>query len=99
MSESSSLHGEAPRRSLTLLRLARRVGRAARGDRLRLLAQTAVFLGLIVVLHLTLMMGVRWQMERDIAMGLERAQADTLTVEGWLRRSFDGIGLTLDLLQ
>ena len=82
-----------------MLRLARRVGRTARGDRLRLLTQTAAFLSLMVVLHLTLMMGVRWQMERDIAMGLERAQADTLAVEGWLRRSFDGIGLTLDLLQ
>ncbi len=46
-----------------------------------------------------MMTAVRWGRERDIALGLERARADTLAVEGWLRRSFDGIGLTLDLLQ
>lgn len=67
--------------------------------RTRLAVQLVLAAILVVALHMTLMTGVNWTRERDVALGLERAQADTLAVEGWLRRSFDGIGLALDLLQ
>ncbi|MBX9751743.1 MAG: hypothetical protein K5Q68_19290 [Roseococcus sp.] len=67
--------------------------------RTRLAVQLGVVAMLVIALHMALMTGVRWTRERDIAIGLERAQGDALTVEGWLRRSFDGIGLALDLMQ
>ncbi|MEI6161345.1 MAG: ATP-binding protein [Roseococcus sp.] len=97
MTERTELRGRSTREKL--LRAVPGWRLSWHAARTRLALQLALAAILVVALHMALMMGVNWTRERDIALGLERAQADTLTIEGWLRRSFDGIGLTLDLLQ
>jgi C4-dicarboxylate-specific signal transduction histidine kinase len=53
----------------------------------------------LLVVHVTFI-GVAARVERaDIAEGLVQLEAEARGFEGWLRRSFDGIALSLDLLQ
>ncbi len=64
-----------------------------------LLSQLLLATAALLLVQAILTIGLR-KAERDaLAEGLRRAEAGAMGMEGWLRGSLDGVGLTFDLLQ